>query len=245
MILTSIGVDIGGSGIKAGIVDVADGVLVGDRQRVPTPKPALPEDVATEVSRLVARLDHQGPVGIGFPAVIEGGVVQTANNIDASWIGVNALTLFTEVLGREVGIVNDADAAALCEARFGAAKRVGGTVLVVTFGTGIGCGFLSDGRLVPNVQIGDIELDGHSPAELFFSDKSREESGLGWEEWAARASRFLGHLQVVFSPRLIVVGGGVVRNWDDWGPMVDPGLPVVPASRGNLAGIVGAATLVG
>lgn len=245
MILTSIGVDIGGTGIKAGIVDISRGVLVGDRKRLPTPQPAVPETVVQAVSDLVMGFDHDGPVGIGFPAVVQGGVVKTANNIDPAWIGVDILALFSQTLGREVGVINDADAAAICEARYGAAMRVGGTVLVITFGTGIGCGLLSDGRLVPNVQIGDIELDGHIPAEAYFSARARDSDGLGWEEWASRVSRFLEHLKVVFSPSLIVVGGGVVNQWDEWGQLLDPDLSVAPVSRGNLAGIIGAASLVG
>lgn len=245
MILTRIGIDIGGTSVKAGIVDLADGVIVGEREKLRTPKPALPEKVASTVAELVSRFDHRGPVGIGFPAVVDGGVVKTANNIDSSWIGVDALALFGETLGREVGLVNDADAAALCESRYGAARGLGGTVVVLTFGTGIGCGLLHDGRLVPNVQIGDIELDGHVPAESYFADSARFEEGLTWEEWGGRASRFLGHVAKVLSPRLLVVGGGASEEWDRWSPSLPPELPVVPASRGNLAGIIGAATLVG
>jgi polyphosphate glucokinase len=240
-----IGVDVGGTGVKAGIVNLSEGVLVGDDQVSRTPKPASPEAVARTVAGLVERFDHPGPVGIGFPAVIEGGVVKTANNIDPSWIGVDAVSLFGAALGREAGIVNDADAAALAEARYGVARGIGGTVLVITFGTGIGCGLLHDGRLVPNVQIGDIELDGHRPAEIHFAAKARGREDLGWEEWAARANRFLTHVSVVLRPRLIVVGGGVAEAWGEWGGMLDPDLQVVPASMGNQAGIIGAATLVG
>lgn len=243
--LTSLGIDIGGSGIKAGIVDVADGVLVGERIRVPTPQPATPEAVVMAVVDLVSRFTYHGPVGIGFPAVIDGGLVRTANNIDPEWIDVNALTRFGSALGREVGVINDADAAALCEARYGAAMAVSGVALVLTFGTGIGSGMLCDGRLVPNVEVGGMELDGHVRAEFHFSDMARKRDRLDWEEWGSRAGRFLEHMMLVFAPRLVVVGGGVIRDWDKWAPYLPAGLPVVPASRGNNAGIVGAASMVG
>jgi len=245
MVLTSLGVDIGGSGIKAGVVDVTQGMLVGERVRVPTPQPATPDAVVGAVADLVAGFRYDGPVGIGFPSVVEGGVVWTANNIDRSWIGVNALDAFGSALGREVGVINDADAAAICEARYGAARAVSGLVLVLTFGTGIGSGMLHDGRLIPNVEVGGMELEGHERAEFHFSDKARKAESLSWEEWGERTGRFLHHMKLVFAPRLIVIGGGVVSDWNKWSRHLPTDLRVLPATRGNHAGIVGAATLVG
>jgi polyphosphate glucokinase len=242
---TRLGIDIGASGIKAGIVDLDRGVLISDRVRVPTPQPSLPHAVAEAVAAAIEGLGYQGPIGIGFPSVVIEGVVITANNIDPSWIGTDAGTMFGDTLGTDVEIVNDADAAALCEAGYGAARGVPGVVLLLTFGTGIGGGLLNDGVLVPNLQIGDIELDGHRPAETYFSAAAKTREGLSWEEWATRANRFVGHVKVVFSPRLVILGGGLIRQWDQWSPFLHPALGVVPATRANNAGIVGAATLVG
>lgn len=244
MTRTSLGVDIGGTGIKGGIVDLDNGELVGDRRRVPTPDPATPRSVVDVVAGLVGEFDHRDSIGIGFPAVVVDGVVLTANNIDRSWIGVEAGSLFEESTGRKVVMVNDADAVALCEARFGAARGVPGVVLVITFGTGIGGAILNDGRLVPNLQIGDIELDGHYPCEEHFSAAAMDTEALDWEEWGARADRFLSHVKSVFFPSLIIVGGGITKNWADWSGYLSPDLRAVPASRINNAGIIGAATLV-
>ncbi|MCI0544533.1 MAG: ROK family protein [Actinobacteria bacterium] len=240
---TRLGIDIGGTGIKAGLVDVALGELVGDRVRVRTP--TEPATVIATVGKLVAEMGYQGPIGIGFPSVIRDGRVWTANNIDPSWIGLEAVSLFSEATGTVVRMVNDADAAALCEARFGAAKGVDGVVLVVTFGTGIGSGLLKDGELVPNVEVGILELDGHIPAETYFCGNSKEDENLTWDQWGNRANRFLGHVARVFNPAQIVVGGGLVNHWDQWRDCLDPRLPVTPAARGNNAGLIGAATLVG
>ena len=164
-----IGVDVGGSGVKAGVVDVDEGALVGERLRVDTPEPSTPEAVAAAVAELVGQLEAPGPVGIGFPAVIRQGWVSTANNIDRSWIGVNAIDLFEAAIGREVRLLNDADAAGLAEARYGAAKGVPGKVLVLTFGTGIGSALIVDGQLVRNIEVGQVELNGVRPAEKRWS----------------------------------------------------------------------------
>jgi polyphosphate glucokinase len=240
---TRLGIDIGGTGIKAGLVDLATGELVGDRVRVRTP--TAPDAVVESVKGIVGQMSHEGPVGIGFPAVVIDGWVWSANNIDRSWIGVDARSRFSEAIGDDVVMVNDADAAALCEGRYGAAAGVSGVVLMLTFGTGIGSGLLHDGALVPNLEVGMLELDGHYPAESHFCGNSKSDEGLTWEEWGARANRFLGHVRIVFSPKLIVLGGGLVADWDKWRHTLDPGLPVVPAMKRNNAGIIGAATVAG
>jgi polyphosphate glucokinase len=230
--------------MKGALVDLEDGSLVSERVRYKTPDPSTPKAVALTLTRLLDEIGHEGPVGVGFPAVVIDGVVHTANNIDDSWIGVDGKALFEEATGREIRMVNDADAAAICEARYGAARGVAGVVLVITFGTGIGSGLLLDGELVPNTQLGDLELDGHSPAESYFSGAAKDDAGLSWEEWGERAHRYLRHLMVLFSPRLIVVGGGMGKRWDKWSHLVDESVPVAAAESGNNAGIVGAATLV-
>ena len=241
---TRIGIDIGGSGIKAAVVDLDTGSLIGDRVRIETPQPAMPDAVADAVAELVEASRVEGPVGVGFPAVVTDGKVLTANNIDLSWLGVNVRDLLRERLGRRVEVANDADAAALGEREYGSARGVDGLVAVITFGTGIGSGLLMDGKLIPNVELGQLELDGHRPAEAHFSAKARRREGLDWEVWGDRANRFLTHVQSLLAPTLILVGGGVVRKWELWSGHLDEDLPVEPAGLVHNAGAVGAATLV-
>ena len=234
--------DIGGSGVKAGLVDVETGELVSERLRLQTPQPSTPEAVVETTMKVVSELASEYTVGIGFPSIIREGIVHSANNIDPSWIGMNVLTVFGEALG-DVRIVNDADAAALAEAAFGKAKGVAGTVIVLTFGTGIGSGILHNGELLPNVELGMLELEGIKPAELKFSAKARRREDLSWEEWASRANRFLRHVDRIFSPSLIIFGGGVSRKWEEFAHHLDDDLPVTPAALANDAGIIGAAAL--
>lgn len=239
-----LGVDVGGSGIKSALVDVSDGSLLTERLRVDTPQPATPDACATALTAQVAEYDYEGPLGIGFPAVVKHGVVGSANNIDPSWVGLDVIDFFANATGREVSVINDADAAAMAEATFGAAVGISGLVLTITFGTGIGSGLLVDGRLVPNLELGQIELEGHVPAESYFSAKARRTEDLDWDEWGGRANRYLNHVNAVFSPELIVVGGGLAKHWAMYSHTLDPHLPLVPAEMGNNAGIVGAALAV-
>jgi polyphosphate glucokinase len=241
-VTTRIGVDVGGSGVKAGVVDVDEGALVSDRIRVDTPEPSTPEAVARAVAELVGQLEAPGPVGIGFPSVIRQGWVATANNIDPSWIGVNALELFETTIAREIRLLNDADAAGLAEARYGAAKGVDGKVLVLTFGTGIGSALLVDGNLVPNVELGQLELNGVRPAEKRYSAKSRRAEDLEWDEWGRRAREFIVLVNEVLTPDLIVIGGGISKFWDEYAEHVTfDDVKTVQAALVNNAGIVGAA----
>jgi polyphosphate glucokinase len=237
-------VDVGGSGVKAGVVDVDQGVLVSERLRLDTPEPSTPEAVAGAVAELVGQLEAPGPVGIGFPSVIRHGFVSTANNIDPSWIGVNAHELFEMAIGRDVRLLNDADAAGLAEARYGAAKGVDGKVLVLTFGTGIGSALIVDGGLVRNVELGQLELNGARPAEKRYSAKSRRAEDLDWDEWGRRAREFIVLVNEVFTPDLIVIGGGISKFWDEFAEHVDfDNVKTVRAALVNNAGIVGAAAL--
>jgi polyphosphate glucokinase len=230
--------------VKAGIVDVETGELVSDRLRVDTPVPSTPAAVAVAVKELVDQLDAPGPIGMGFPSVIRRGVVSTANNIDKSWIGVNALKVFEPAVGREIRMINDADAAGLAEVRYGAAKGESGKVLVLTFGTGIGSALLLDGKLVPNIEVGQLELNGFRPAERHYSAKARRAEDLGWDDWGKRAREFLVLAEEVFTPDLIVIGGGVSRYWDEFASEVTfEDLRIIRAALGNNAGIVGAAAL--
>jgi len=240
-----LGIDIGGSGIKGALIDLDKGDLVGERIKLDTPQPSVPEAVGQAVATVVRGFGYDGPVGIGFPSVVVAGEVSTAMNIDPAWIGANTIDVFASATGLEVAVVNDADAAALCEARYGVAQKQSGHVIVLTFGTGIGSGFLVDGHLVPNVELGMLELDGYAPAEVHFSAKARSREDLSWAEWGTRANRYLGHVARVFTPELIAISGGVARKWDMWHEYIDSALPVVRAARANNAGIIGAATLVG
>jgi polyphosphate glucokinase len=239
------GIDIGGSGIKGAIVDVESGQLATERQRVPTPQPATPEAVAEVVARLVADAQWHGDVGATFPAVIKYGVAQSAANVDRSWVGTNVDRVFTDAVGEgcEVIVLNDADAAGIAEARFGAAKGVDGVVIMLTFGTGIGSALLMNGVLVPNTELGHLELDGHD-AESRAAASVRDEHGMSYKAWSQPVNHYMRHVERLFTPDLFVVGGGVSKNADKWVPLLDLRTPVKPAQLLNNAGIVGAAIAV-
>jgi polyphosphate glucokinase len=236
------GVDIGGTGIKGAVVDVVSGELVTERKRILTPHPATPQAVAAVVAQLVADAGWQGEIGATFPAVIKHGVARSAANVDPSWVGTDADKVFTDAAGAgsEVTVLNDADAAGIAEARFGAAKGVAGVVLMLTFGTGIGSALLMNGVLVPNTELGHLELDGHD-AESRAAASVRDEHGMSYKKWAQRVNRYMQHVERLFSPDLFVVGGGVSKNADKWVPLLELTAPVEPAQLLNDAGIVGAA----
>ena len=201
------GIDIGGSGMKAAVVDLATGDLVTDRYRIDTPQPATPEAMAEVVVELVRHHDWKGSVGCAFPAVVRNGVVGSAANIDESWLDVDADKIFTDALGVGVHMINDADAAGLAEVRYGVAAGRKGVVMMLTFGTGIGSGLFIDGILVPNTELGHLELDGHD-AEKKAAASARKRDDISWSEWGDRVERYLRHVQAVFSPDLFVIGGG-------------------------------------
>jgi len=236
-----IGVDIGGSGIKAGVVDARRGALIGDRIRVATPHPALVPDVVGATAEVVRALPRDsGPVGIGVPGAIVGGRVMTAANIDPSWLGQSAADLFSEAIGRPCVILNDADAAGLAEVRFGAGKGVRGVVLVLTLGTGIGSALFLDGALVPNTEFGHIEIRGKD-AEQRASAGARKRHGLSYAEWAPILDEYLHRIDALLWPDLVILGGGISRRSERYIPLLTARPPVVPAVLRNQAGIVGAA----
>jgi len=236
-----LGVDIGGSGIKAAPVDVTAGALARERIKVPTPQPSKPEVVAEAVRGLVGQFGWSGRAGITFPGVVTDGVIRTAANLDPAWIGVNARDLFGSATGLDVRVLNDADAAGLAEMRFGAGAGQQGTVVMLTFGTGIGSALFHDGVLVPNTEFGDIEIRGKD-AEKRASERARELHDLDWAQWAGRVDEYMTHLEALLWPELFIVGGGVSRKSDKFLPLLG-GLHarVVPAKMLNDAGIVGAA----
>lgn len=236
------GIDIGGSGMKAAIVDLATGELASERIRIPTPKPATPGAMAEVAAELVRHHGWAESIGVGFPGIVRHGVVHSAANVDESWVGVDADAVFTDACGVDVAMVNDADAAGLAEIRWGAGRDVPGVVLVLTFGTGIGSGLFVDGTLVPNTELGHLELDGRD-AESYAAASVREREGIGWSEWAPRVERYLRHVEMLFSPDLFIVGGGASKSADKWLPKISIDTPIVPAAMANNAGIAGAALL--
>ncbi|MGX1272130.1 polyphosphate--glucose phosphotransferase [Streptomyces phaeoluteigriseus] len=237
------GVDIGGSGIKGAPVDLDRGDLAQERFKVLTPHPATPDGVADGVRQVVENFGWTGPVGLTFPGVVTGGsTIRTAANVDKGWIDTDARALFSERLGGlPVTVVNDADAAGVAEVAFGAGRDRRGTVILLTFGTGIGSALFVDGVLVPNTELGHLELHGHD-AETRASSKAKEDGDLTWEHWAHRVQKYLAHVEMLFSPELFIIGGGVSRKSEKFLHFIE-GIKaeVVPAQLQNNAGIVGAA----
>jgi polyphosphate glucokinase len=238
------GIDIGGTGMKAAVVDLSTGALTSDRRRISTPQPATPEAMAGVVAELVGHHGWSGPVGVAFPSIVRHGVVSLAANIDDSWVGVNADDLFSRASGHEVTMINDADAAGIAEMRFGAGRGRSGVVIMLTFGTGIGSGLFVDGILVPNTELGHLELDG-ADAETRAAAVVREREGIGWKQWAPRVERYLRHVEMLFSPDLFIIGGGASKAASKWLPLISVDTEVVPAEMRNNAGIVGAALMSG
>ncbi|MEU6810222.1 polyphosphate--glucose phosphotransferase [Streptomyces sp. NPDC046831] len=237
------GVDIGGSGIKGAPVDLDKGDLAQERFKVLTPHPATPDGVADGVRQVVEHFGWDGPVGLTFPGVVTGGAtVRTAANVDKGWIDTDARALFGERLGGlPVTVVNDADAAGVAEMSFGAGRGRRGTVILLTFGTGIGSAVFVDGVLVPNTELGHLELDGHE-AEKRASSKVKEDQDLSWEQWARRVQKYLAHVEMLFSPELFIIGGGVSRKSHKFLSLIEGvRAEIVPAQLQNNAGIVGAA----
>lgn len=242
----SFGIDIGGSGVKGAIVDLRTGEFVGDRHRIATPQPATPEAVGDTVAAIVEHFGWTGPVGLTVPGVVRGGIMRSAANIDATWKGTDLVSMFSGKLGgRRVSVLNDADAAGLAELRFGggADLETEGTVILLTFGTGIGSALLYNGTLIPNTEFGHLEVDGKE-AEHQASAKVRDDKGWSLEKWSKKVSKVLAHYEAIFSPTLFIAGGGISRKGDQWIPLLTNETPVVAAKLRNTAGIVGAAMAV-
>ncbi|MCF6506334.1 ROK family protein [Blastococcus sp. MG754426] len=234
------GVDIGGSGIKGCLVDLDAGRLIGERLRIETPQPSLPEPVFDVVARIVDSFGWSERVGVTFPGVLKSGVAHTAANVDKSWLGTDLAAGVAERIPGPVETLNDADAAGLAEMRYGAGRDRNGVVLMLTFGTGIGSALFVDGRLVPNTEFGHIQVDGED-GESRASAAAREREELSYPDWALRVDRYLDVLEASVWPDLIIVGGGVSKKAHKWVPLLSTRTPVVPAELQNDAGIVGAA----
>lgn len=235
-----LGIDIGGSGVKAGVVDVEQGCLVGERLRIPTPEPATPQAVQAIVASLVREFSWTDAVGCGFPGVIRDGRAMTAANIDPAWLGTDVASLFADATGCPFKVLNDADAAGIAEIRFGAGRGRPGVVLLITVGTGLGSALFSDGVLVPNTEFGHILLRGKE-AERYASDAARERKRLSWSRWGKRFNRYLRRMEELVWPDLFIVGGGASKKHERFFPQIDVQAEVVPAQLRNEAGIIGAA----
>lgn len=240
----AIGIDIGGTGIKGAVVNTKKGILVSDRIRLDTPDGASPEQVVAEVVKIVQQLDADIdiPIGICFPAIIKNGVALSAANVSPDWIGLDAAGLFSKALGRSVLIINDADAAGVSEIKYGAGREQKGVVLMLTLGTGIGTALFINGKLVPNTELGHLEIDGVDyETQASYSAKERE--GLSFSDWAKRLSKYFNHLDRLLSPDLFIVGGGISKEHELFLPLIDCKVRLVPAEAKNNAGIIGAAYL--
>lgn len=234
-----LGIDVGGTGIKGAPVDTDTGVLLAERYRLLTPVGAKPGPMAEVVGNIAKQFDWHGPIGCGFPAVIRNGVAETAANINQKWIGTNVAQLFSDATQCPVYVVNDADAAGLAEVTFGAGKNVQGVVMMITIGTGLGSALFIDGKLVPNTELGHIEVD-CVDAETIASDVVRKQQDLSWRKWAKRLDKYLNTLESLFSPDLMILGGGAIKKQDLFLPLLTVHTRIVPAELGNDAGIIGA-----
>jgi polyphosphate glucokinase len=240
-----LGIDIGGSGIKGAPVDLATGEFTHKRHRITTPQKSTPKNVAEVVAEIVEKFSEiigDGPLGVTIPAVVTHGKTRTAANIDKSWIDAEAEKIFEKRLGRDILLVNDADAAGIAEVHYGAAKGHPGLVIMVTLGTGIGTAIVYRGVLIPNSELGHIEIDGHD-AEERAAASVKEKQGLSYGEWIPRLQKYLSRLEALLWPDLIVIGGGISKNSDKFIPKLKLNADVVPAKLLNTAGIVGAAWL--
>jgi polyphosphate glucokinase len=240
----AVGIDIGGTGIKGALVDTVTGKLISDRIKLDTPTGGEPDDIVKTVVQIVDQLKVAKtiPVGVCFPAIVIDGRTMSAANVSKKWIDLDAEKLFEKALGRDIRFVNDADAAGVAEARHGAAKDVAGLVILTTLGTGIGSALIYNGVLIPNAELGHIEIDGKD-AEKRASYISKEKAHLSWSKWAVRLQKYYSHLEFLFSPTLFVVGGGVSKSYEEFLPLLKLNTKIVPADLRNNAGILGAAAL--
>ena len=235
-----LGIDIGGSGIKGAIVDTEKGVFVDDRHRIDTPQPSTPDAVGDVVAEISEHFKWKGPMGCTFPAIVKKGVVYSAANVDDSWIGTDAHSLFHGKTGNPVHMLNDADAAGIAEMQFGVGREHDGLVFILTLGTGIGSAIFVNGELMLNTELGHLQVRGKD-AEHRASDRVRQDKDLSWKKWSNRLNEYLQYLEFLFSPDLFILGGGVSKKHDKYLQYLETNAEIVPASLRNDAGIIGAA----
>ncbi len=238
-----LGIDVGGSGIKAALVDVVKGELIGDRHRIETPQPSTPEAVSGVIAEMVKHFNYKGNVGCTMPGVVQHGVLKTAANIDKGWVNTDANKLFSDATACPVFVMNDADAAGIAEVTFGAGKDQKGVILVLTFGTGIGSALFVNGQLVPNAELGHLEYKGYD-AETRMSAKVKEDKDMSYKKWGKLVNGYLQYLEFLFSPDMFIIGGGISKKSDKFFPYFETKAKVVTANLLNEAGIVGAAYAV-
>ncbi len=236
-----LGIDIGGSGIKGALVDIEKGEFIGERHRIPTPQPAKPEPVVEVVAEIIDHFDYSGPLGVTFPAIIHNGVALSAANVDEKFIGTNITELVQKQTGLPAITLNDGDAAGIAEMRFGAGKGNSGSVIILTLGTGIGSAMFRKGVLFPNSELGHIYLQNGMEAEHYAAESIRENEDLSWKKWGKRVNKVFQHVDFIFSPDLIIVGGGVSKKYEKYFPYIKINADLVPAQLRNDAGIIGAA----
>ncbi len=235
-----LGIDIGGTGIKAGLVDPVEGVLISEIVKIKTPNPSTPANVLSVVKEVIDKFQYKGPVGVGFPAIVHNAVIKSAANIDKKWIGVNAERLFNKIKGCQFHVANDADVAGMAEMHFGSGKGKKGTVILITIGTGLGSSLFRDGILIPNTELGHLNYK-KSDFEFYASNTAREKKRMSWIAWGKEFNKFLNHLQFIFSPDLIYLGGGLSKRYANYKKQLVLKTKVTPAKLQNNAGIIGAA----
>jgi polyphosphate glucokinase len=242
--MITLGIDIGGSGIKGALVDTEKGEMVTERLRIPTPQPAKPPAIIQVLKEIVDHFAYSGPIGVGLPGIVLNGVVHSAANIDNDWLGFPGEQAMAEATGCPIILANDADVAGVAVMRFGAGKAQSGTVMIFTLGTGIGSAVFVDGRLVPNTELGHVYLRNQkNDAENYAAERIRESKNLSWKQWGKRLDTYFKHIEFLFSPELIIIGGGVSKRHEEFLHYINTRARIVPAELRNEAGIIGAAVL--
>lgn len=239
-----LGIDIGGSGMKGAMVNLETGELTTERFRIPTPASRKPEDMTNVFKQIVEHFEYSGPIGCGFPTIIKHGVCKSVSNLNKAWINVNAEALFSEACGNPVTVINDADAAGYAVMNYGIGKNEQGLVIMITIGTGIGSGAFYNGKLLPNFELGQIPYKKYKKIEHYAADSIRTKEDLSFKVWGKRLNKFLGLVDVIVCPDLIILGGGVSKHYDQYEKQINIETPVKPAELGNHAGIIGAAAAV-
>ncbi len=239
-----LGIDVGGSGMKGGIVNIETGEMISERYRIPTPESRKPEEMANVIADIVKHFDYKGKVGCGFPTVIKKGVCKSPGNLDKSWLGVNVEKLFEEKTGLDFTVVNDADIAGYATMEYGIGKGKKGLVVMITIGTGLGSGAFYDGKLIPNFELGQIPYKKYKKIELWAAASAKEREGLSYKKWGKRFNKFLKYVDLIVAPDLILLGGGTSKDFDDFKKYITIETPVMPAQLQNHAGIIGAAAAV-
>ncbi len=240
--MKALGIDIGGSGIKGAMVNTNKGKMITDRYRIPTPRPATPQAVIETIKKIVRHFDYKGPFGVGFPGIVVDGQILSAVNIHKEWVNFDGETAISEATGCKVIVRNDADVAGFAEMRYGAGRDAKGGTMIFTLGTGIGSTMFVKGHCVPNLELGHLYLPRHkTDAERYTSDRARTKLGLSWKEWGLRLNEYFNHIEFLFSPQRIIIGGGVSKKHEKFLPYIDVRAEVVPAELLNEAGIIGAA----